>query len=182
MANLAATKIIKGSIAKVENGKISSEPYIFQFNPSVLRHGRKAVWGDLNSPGGAGSMAMFVRVDSKELDLELFLAHHRARSGAVKGDAGILDDITQIESWALPSLDTFIDNQFQYIPPPRLLFSYGPRVWWCTARTIEFEEVEHNENLYPTRAIAKIKLKTDSQSFEELMAEMTWYNQRWLTV
>ena len=82
--------------------------------------------------------------------------------------SGVLADIAEIESWGLPSLDLFLEDDTQFISPPTLLFSYGKRTWECVATDISISETQHDKALNPTLAVARVTLRTKHDSFSGL--------------
>lgn len=177
MPLLPVSKRAKGSISRIEQGRIVST-YTFQMNPSDLSRSRDTNWADLTAPGTTSNQAMFINVGNETIQLKLFLA--TLRSGVRQEQKGILSDIAEIESWGLPSLDVFAASQYEYIPPPTLIFSYGTRSWMCTARSIKVNETMHDNDLYPMVADVDITLKTHHDTFQQLSASLNdlWMNRQ----
>lgn len=164
--------LTKGTLSRIENGVVAST-FVLHFNPPNIDRRRVAHWVDMDAPGTAGALAQFVRVENQTIDLMLYLA--ASRSGVNADFLGVNAEIAELESLMLPSLDQFLENSTHYVPPPTIMFSYGPRTWTCTVREFSAKETEHSIRLYPTQATVNLKLRTHSSSFEALRAEMAHY-------
>lgn len=155
----------KVTITRIENAQLVSV-YTFTLNPSVFDRSRAVKFTDLYAPGTTSGQAQFVSVDSEQLTLKLKLSS--TRRGGEFGPEGILPDLEEIESFALPALSPFLADNYQYTPPPTLLLTWGSRTWQCTVRQIDISELLHNKYLAPILADVTLKLTAHLNSFDQL--------------
>lgn len=171
MAKLAQ----RATVNRVEGGSIAST-WSFMFNPREINRSRKTIWDFMNAPGAVGSAAEFVRVDDQMITFEIFLAANRSgldeNQIKVYNKYGIRQEIAEIESWGLPSLEMYIADDTQFISPPTLIFSYGGRSWECVMTNVSIKEYQHDVNLNPTLATASVTLQTKHASFSGIRGEM----------
>ena len=169
----------KGTVARIEKGRIIDPVYTFKLNPSQLERSRRIRWNNMDAPGTSGSLAQFVLVEDQIIKFELLLAAKRSNSSqdvaAYESSLGVLPDLAQIESWGLPSLDQILEDNLQFVSPPRILFTYGTRAWTCELHEYNVKEELHNNRLYPIIARVGITLRTSHDTFASLKSEMANY-------
>lgn len=164
------SKATHGYIIKVEDGELKLPYYYFPFNPKEVSRSRKVEWDFLNSPGTCSSIAEWVRTGDETIKFTLLLAARSSTFHAsYKSELGVLPDIAEIESWAMPSLEKLIDNPFQYIPPPRLILSLGARSWNCVLEDYTIKEKLYKHDLAPIIVEVDIALRTVSGSFNDVI-------------
>lgn len=158
-------------VSREEAGQIV-RVFQFKLNPTGLKWGLATNYVDLRAPGTASSQAMFVNVGDRDLTLAVMLLDHVSGQGRHSVANGVGNDMAEIESWMLPSLDRFAASQFEFIPPPQLILSWGRRSWRCTARRVDVDETMHDADLNPIAASLTINLRTHTESFTELQGVM----------
>lgn len=166
---------LRASISRIENGRIINV-WEFMFNPNALNRSRRVVWDFMKSPGGIGSVAEFVRTDDQSISFDIFLAARRSGQNLLQrnqsSDSGLRAELAEIESWTLPSLDLFLEDDTQFISPPTLVFSFGKRTWECVATGVSVKETQHDLDLNPTLAVVSVQLQTKHDSFAGIRREM----------
>lgn len=171
------------TISRIENGAVVST-WPFEMNPTTLDWGRSANWVDLRAPGTTSNQAMFVNCSNIEFTLKFLIAEH-GKSAALRvidsPDGFTIDEsfanktmiqMAEVESWTLPSLDRFSQNQYQYIPPPSLVLTWGSRQWKCYCSKVDFSEVLHNNDLQPIIVECTATFRTFHDTFTELQNQM----------
>lgn len=172
------------TISRIENGAVVST-WPFEMNPTTLDWNRSANWVDLRAPGTTSNQAMFVNCSNVELTLKFLIAEYGKETTlrVIDSPDGFTFDATfanktmiqmaEVESWTLPSLDRFSQNQYQYIPPPSLVLTWGARQWKCYCSRVEFSEVLHNNDLQPIVVECTATFRTFHDTFTELQNTMS---------
>ena len=161
-------------ITRMEDGR-AVHSYSFLLNPTNIYRERVANWVDHYAPGTMEGVAQFVNTNGQDVTFKFMVAkfstaNHRSLDPGFGADT--LSHMAEIESWVVPSLDGFLNDQFQYVSPPQLVVSVGTRTWLCTARSVAFDERLHNNNYEPLIVDVTVKFKSHANSFETLYSDM----------
>lgn len=107
--------ITKGWVKNNDSGEIMS----FQYNPTTLEHSRGASYSELSSPGTNYPDIQFVKGNSREFSVELFMNDN---------------PYTGLISTASRFLNNFLPPEYEdrvFTSPPTMTFCYGRFIRKC---------------------------------------------------
>lgn len=166
---------MKASLARIEYDEIQEPVIYLQHFITDLNRSRSVNWVHLNSPGSAGGYAQYVLTNDQSITIQIFLSTYSSNMEGFDKQYGILPELSNYELLAMPSAELFMTDNSQFIQPPLVLLTIGPRQWRCTLESYDVKEDEFNEYHYPTKATVDLSLKTTHGTFESLRAEIGSY-------
>ena len=157
----------KGRLVLLEDNFAVAE-LMFQFNPTTIRRVVGVEWEYLQGAGRRTPIASYVKTKPERLHFELLLswdlyklpfrpadipghvtsAAHFDTFGNVAAQQAFLDRFTQ------PQGDAYDDSLFRSPPLGELIL--GNRGWFVTFDKIDYEDLQFNKKLDPTRSLARV--------------------------
>lgn len=170
----------RGRVDRVKIYKISDQgleptPFEFTLNPNSLERSRKVDWIMLNSPGSAGGLSEFVKVNDQNIKLEILLASNRANSEQHEKRYGVIPQLAYLESLTIPNLDLFLTDNAQFVQPPSILLVWGERSFRGEVHNITISEMEYDNKLNPVLAKVSLDIVTSHVTFSGIVNEMDQY-------
>lgn len=134
-----------GYMKNLDTGEIKK----FQFNPEKLEYSRGVNYVDNSSPGMGYPRQQFVRGNSREFDVELFMYDRQLEP------CGIIKDYINFIGAFLPPEE----NTEGWQRPPQMLFFYGYFVRKCVLTNFNILIDTMDENGTPTQAHLTMTLR-----------------------
>ena len=157
------SSVIKGWIGRVRHGAIDGI-MDFQFNPTSLDEDLAPQYTMVDPPGSPLPTAVFKSVSNDEISFRLLLD---ATENYSSDKQGILAQQAFLQSLARPELQSYVESFGQFVSPPDVVLTLGPRSWKSVLTECSFKTVRWNRDLVPTRCWATLTFKT-------ILLELAW--------
>ena len=145
-------KTPKRAIIQTVDGKAYLE---FKANPAVLDRVEAYELASSQAPGATDARRQYVGGSERVIQFQAIL--NGIDTG---GSAKVLNDMAKLETLTYPDTDDDIANTM-FVPPPRVLLTYGSRTWEGFITMARFNEDRHDENLDPILVYADITFVID---------------------
>jgi len=148
----------------------------FQFNP-IIDDNKSIEYGEISTPGSDAPYQYWIKSGLRTINFELM---YDTSQNSLYSLFGVLPIRSQFENFlyrrqknpTIPSsipgsnfLNSISDSEFAnlnpekiILPPPDVLFMYGPRYWRCKVREVKFTEGSLNSDLIPQNLKVNVSL------------------------
>jgi hypothetical protein len=159
---------VKGALFRMAEQAIVDE-YRFQYNPTVFKQNRKAVYYKSKTPGQFLPGAQFVRFDSASWQIDLLLY-------GKFGEINVEREVSRLELFVAPG-PAFNLNAPQFVSPGRSKLVWGKWVFDVVFDDFDVEHFMFDKQLRPVASRVSMKftpvsagLRTDIAQLDRLRA------------